>query len=304
MALGKTGDRKILPLLEALREGSVYVRSAPRRQEGDRHRRRQGHRGRQDPGARSSRAYGREPIAGPDGKPLLADLTTLEEVSTGRSLRIAIRPLIDAFSGQSDLVNPDPATRRAAATKMGYTGDASTLQAARGRARRRRRDRWVRFALEEARRPDPPAHRRTRPSAWPRPRRSGGCAAPTRWSRSTRSRAIAQAPAPLAAAARVAVKRIERWGLFTQAHRDRLPGPLAVLDPAAHGPGPRHRVRADGRHQHGPRRADGARRLRHVPDAGLVRRPLPGDFDYYFLVALPFSFLVAAAAGLPARARA
>src|SRR5882672_6511939 len=26
-ALGKTGDRKILPLLEALREGSVYVRS-------------------------------------------------------------------------------------------------------------------------------------------------------------------------------------------------------------------------------------------------------------------------------------
>ena len=27
VALGKTGDRKILPLLEALREGSVYVRS-------------------------------------------------------------------------------------------------------------------------------------------------------------------------------------------------------------------------------------------------------------------------------------
>ena len=29
VALGKTGDRKILPLLEALREGSVYVRSLP-----------------------------------------------------------------------------------------------------------------------------------------------------------------------------------------------------------------------------------------------------------------------------------
>ena len=28
-ALGKTGDRKILPLLEALREGSVYVRTLP-----------------------------------------------------------------------------------------------------------------------------------------------------------------------------------------------------------------------------------------------------------------------------------
>src|SRR5260370_27628123 len=29
VALGKTGDRKILPLLEALREGSVYVRPLP-----------------------------------------------------------------------------------------------------------------------------------------------------------------------------------------------------------------------------------------------------------------------------------
>ena len=29
VALGKTGDRNILPLLEALREGSVYVRPLP-----------------------------------------------------------------------------------------------------------------------------------------------------------------------------------------------------------------------------------------------------------------------------------
>ena len=41
-ALGKTGDRKILPLLEALREGSVYVRTAAGRKEGNRHCRRQG----------------------------------------------------------------------------------------------------------------------------------------------------------------------------------------------------------------------------------------------------------------------
>jgi len=113
VALGKTGDRKILPLLEALREGSVYVRPLPGGKKetvivGDK----------VSDGDKTLvplfRAYGREPIVGSDGKPVLAELATLEEVSSGRSLRIAIRPLIDAFSGQSDLVNPDPATRRAA----------------------------------------------------------------------------------------------------------------------------------------------------------------------------------------------
>src|SRR4030095_12680840 len=92
---------------------------------------------------------GRQPITGPDGKPTLADLSSLEEVATGRSLRIAIRPLIDAFSGQSDLVSPDPATRRAAATKMGYTGDAGTLKVLQA-AHEREGDRWVRFAMDEA----------------------------------------------------------------------------------------------------------------------------------------------------------
>src|SRR5262245_27390502 len=29
VALGKSGDRQVLPLLEALREGSVYVRTLP-----------------------------------------------------------------------------------------------------------------------------------------------------------------------------------------------------------------------------------------------------------------------------------
>ena len=71
MALGKTGDRKILPLLEALREGSVFVRSLPggkketvivgdKVSEGDKTL------------VPLFTAYGREPILAPDGKPLLA----------------------------------------------------------------------------------------------------------------------------------------------------------------------------------------------------------------------------------------
>jgi hypothetical protein len=185
VALGKTGDRKIRPLLEALREGSVYVRSLPG--------------GKKDTvivGDKVSEgdktlvplftAYGREPIAGPDGKPLLAELSTLAEVSTGRSLRIAIRPLIDAFSGQNDLVNPDPAARRAAATKMAYTGDAATLKVLED-ALPKETDRWVRFALDEGAalirlRLGDPAERVIAAEAL------------TRWSRSTRSRGIPRRP--------------------------------------------------------------------------------------------------------------
>jgi HEAT repeat protein len=146
VALGKTGDRKILPLLEALREGSVYVRSLPggkketvivgdKVSEGDKTL------------VPLFTAYGHEPIAGSDGKPLLAELSTLGEVSAGRSLRMAIRPLIDAFSGQNELASSDPAARRAAATKMAYTGDAATLKTLE-EALPKESDRWVRFALE------------------------------------------------------------------------------------------------------------------------------------------------------------
>src|SRR5215467_12489994 len=86
-------------------------------------------------------SYGREPIVSTDGKPLLVDLSTLQEVSAGRSLRLALRPLIDAFSGQNDLTNPDPAVRRGAATKMGHTADAASLPTLET-ALAKEKDRW------------------------------------------------------------------------------------------------------------------------------------------------------------------
>ena len=45
------------------------------------------------------------------------------------------------------------------------------------------------------------------------------------------------------------------------------------LDPAAGGAGPGHHLRADGRHQHGARRADDDRRLRHLRGAEPVPQP-------------------------------
>jgi len=148
IALGKSGDRKILPLLEALREGSVYTRPLPGGQretvivgdkvtEGDKTL------------VPLFSAYGRELLTGPDGKPLLVDLSTLADVPAGRSLRLALRPLIDAFSGQSQLADPDFNVRKAAAGKMGHGGDPGALPAL-TEALARERDPWVRHAIDEA----------------------------------------------------------------------------------------------------------------------------------------------------------
>ena len=294
VALGKTGDRKILPLLEALREGSVYVRPLPggkketviagdKVSEGDKTL------------VPLFTAYGREPITGPDGKPLLADLSTLGEVSTGRSLRIAMRPLIDAFSGQNDLTNPDPAARRAAATKMAYTGDTATLKLLQD-ALPKETDRWVRFALEEGAalillRLGDPAERVIAAETLGR-LRSANASEPL-----YQIAGDPQAPAPLAAAAQVAVKRIERWGLFTQAIEIAFQGLSlsSILLLMALGLAIVFGLMGVINMAHGELMALGAYATFLMQ--GWFTAYLPAYFDYYFLVALPFSFLVSASAG-------
>jgi len=294
VALGKTGDRKILPLLEALREGSVYLRPLPggkketvivgdKVSEGDKTL------------VPLFTAYGREPIVGPDGKPLLAELSTLEEVSTGRRLRVAIRPLIDAFSGQSDLANPDPATRRAAATKMGYTGDGGTLSILET-ALSKESDRWVRFALQEAAalirlRVGTETERVAAAQALGR-LRSANAMEPL-----YQIAGDSQAPAPLAAAARDAIKRIERWGLLTQAIEIAFQGLSlsSILLLMALGLAIVFGLMGVINMAHGELMALGAYSTFLMQ--GWFAAYLPNRFDYYFLVALPFSFLVSATVG-------
>jgi urea transport system permease protein len=294
LALGKTGDRKLLPLLEALREGSVYVRPLPGgRKEtvivGDK----------VTEGEKTFvplfRAYGREPIIGSDGEPVLADVTSLEEVPTGRSLRIAIRPLIDAFSGQSDLVAPDPATRRAAATKMGYTGDAATRQVL-AEALGGERDRWVRFAIEEAialirLRTGTDSERVAAAEALGR-LRSANAMEPLYQIASD-----AQAPAPLATAARDAIKRIERWGLFAQGIEIAFQGLSlsSILLLMALGLAIVFGLMGVINMAHGELMALGAYATFLMQ--GWFTAYVPAYFDYYVLAALPFAFSVSAAAG-------
>jgi len=294
VVLGKTGDRKILPLLEALREGSVYVQSLPggkketvivgdKVSEGDKTM------------VPLFSAYGREPIVGPGGKPLLIELSKLEEVATGRSLRLVLRPLIDAFSGQTQLTDPDWTVRQSAVVKMGNGGDAGSLPAL-TEALAKEKDRWVRYALEEAialiqLKSGSPAERVISAT------RLGALGSGDALDRLRDVAGAAGAPSALAQAAADAVKRIERWGLLTQGIQVIFQGVSlgSILLLMALGLAIIFGLMGVINMAHGELMALGA--YTTYVTQGWFQGNAPGAFEYYFLVSLPLSFLVAGAAG-------
>ena len=294
VALGKTGDRKVLPLLEALREGSVYVRQLPG--------------GKKETvivGDKVSEgdtilvpifsAYGRETIAGPAGKPLLVELSKLEEVSTGRSLRLAIRPLIDAFSGQSQLTDADWTVRRSAATKMGNAGDSGALPAL-TEALAKEQDRWVRYSIDEAialihLKSGSPAERVIAAT------RLGGLGSSDALDRLREVADGADTSAALKQAAADAAKRIERWTLLTQSIQVMFQGLSlsSILLLMALGLAIVFGLMGVINMAHGELMALGA--YATFVTQGWFQVHAPDSFEYYFLAALPLSFLVAGAAG-------
>jgi urea transport system permease protein len=294
VALGKTGDRKLLPLLEALREGSVYVRALPDGKKetvivGDK----------VNEGDKTLvplfSAYGREPIQSPDGKQILADLTKLEEVSTGRSLRLVLRPLIDAFSGQTQLADPDWTVRQAAAVKMGNNGDPAALPPL-TETLAKEKDRWVRYALEEA-----IALIQLKSGAPPErviaATRLGSLGSSDGAERLREVAAASDSPPDLKEAAAASVKRIERWSLLTQGIQVAFQGVSlsSILLLMALGLAIIFGLMGVINMAHGELMALGA--YTTFVTQGWFQGHAPNAFEYYFLVALPLSFLVAGAAG-------
>jgi urea transport system permease protein len=294
VVLGKTGDRKILPLLEALREGSVYVRPLPggkketvivgdKVSEGDKTL------------VPLFSAYGREPLVGPGGKPLLMDLSKLEEVSTGRSLRLVLRPLIDAFSGQTQLADPDWTVRQAAAVKMGNGGDPGSLPAL-TEALAKEKDRWVRYALEEAialvqLKSGSPAERVIAAT------KLGALGSTDALDRLRDVAATSDGPPELKQAAAEAVKRIERWALLTQGIQIIFQGVSlgSILLLMALGLAIIFGLMGVINMAHGELMALGA--YTTFVTQGWFQSYAPGAFEYYFLVSLPLAFLVAGTVG-------
>ncbi|HKZ03928.1 MAG TPA: urea ABC transporter permease subunit UrtB [Methylomirabilota bacterium] len=294
VALGKSGDRRILPLLEALREGSVMVRTLPggkketvivgdKVTEGDKTL------------VPLLAAYGKEPLLGGDGKPLVVDVSTLEEVSASRSLRLAIRPLIDAFAGNTQLADPDWTVRKAAATKMGNSGDAGAIPSL-TEALGKEKDRWVRFELEQA-----IALIRLRTGG--EAERAGAAAtlgalgSADALDRLREVAADGAAPAPVRAAAADAVKRVERWALLTSGIQIAFQGISlgSILLLMALGLAIVFGLMGVINMAHGELMALGA--YATFVTQGWFQAHAPGAFEYYFVVSLPLAFLVSAAAG-------
>jgi urea transport system permease protein len=294
VALGKSGDRKILPLLEALREGSVFVRPLPG--------------GKKDTVIVGDKvtegdktlvplftAYGRDPIAGADGKPLLVDVTTLEEVSSGRSLRLAIRPLIDAFSGHAQLADPDWTVRKGAATKMGNSGDPGAIPSL-TEALGKEKDRWVRYELEQAiaqiqLKAGSDAERAAAAT------KLGALASEDSLDRLREVAADGGAAPPVRQAAADAVKRVERWALLTSTIQIGFQGLSlgSILLLMALGLAIVFGLMGVINMAHGELMALGAYTTFVIQ--GWFQAHAPGAFDYYFLVSLPLAFLVSGAAG-------
>jgi urea transport system permease protein len=178
---------------------------------------------------------------------------------------------------------------------MGHTGDAAAVPLLEA-ALPKEPDRWARFALEEGAalirlRVGDPAERVRAAESLGRLRSANAMELLSQLA------ADPQTPQALAGAARVAVKRIERWGLFTQAIEIAFQGLslASILLLMALGLAIVFGLMGVINMAHGELMALGAYATFLMQ--GWFTAYWPDRFDYYFLVALPFAFLVSAAAG-------
>ncbi len=143
-ALGESGDPAVLPILETLRERSLYLWLKPDGvrtvvigreliNQGD------------ISGYRVQEPYGGAPMKNKEGQPLFLPEAQLESIRLSRRLRIKITPMLDRLR----LFSADAAIRESAATKVGLSGDPEALPML-DKALNQEKDRWVRFSLTEA----------------------------------------------------------------------------------------------------------------------------------------------------------
>ena len=285
--LGQTGDPKWLAFLAALREGSVYARKPGGRLEivvgGTK-----STRGDQDV-IEIFAAYDRAPL----GTVPLADLT---EVGADRALRLVIKPFLDADETRVQLRNPDPAVRQGAAVKLGNQADAGAVPVVE-EALRKEPDRWVRQALAEALAMIRLAHgdgsaRADAATAL------GNLHAQNALPALRRLAADTSAGAPEQAAATATIRQIERWNLLGTSLETLFQGAslASILLLMALGLAIVFGLMGVINMAHGELMALGAYTTFVVQN--WFRAAAPQWVDAYFLVALPASFVVAAAVGV------
>jgi len=144
LALGESGDRHVIVALEALREESLYVwtpPNGPRRVVIARDKTTVGDRELyllQD-------AYGGARLHQTDGGEISAPTEELQEVSVDRRVRAVIQVALERFK----LLDSDPVVRRSAAKSLADRGDVTALEAL-ARAQAAEHDPSARTAIDEA----------------------------------------------------------------------------------------------------------------------------------------------------------
>jgi urea transport system permease protein len=143
--LGKLGDSRAIPALTALRHGLLY------RTEDDRliivpaEKEKKKFLPDGTELAPMADVFTDQPILGPDGKPILKDVSTLKRVVATNALKQKIAPVISRLS----LASPDEDARKSAAIRMGADRLPETIPFLED-ALKLEKDRWVRQSLDEA----------------------------------------------------------------------------------------------------------------------------------------------------------
>ena len=285
--LGNTRDPKWLEFLGALRDGNVYARGKGQAAEvviG---------------GAKSTRgdqevidivtAYDRKPLGS-------VPVSSLTEIAADRRLRIAIKPFLDADETRGQLANPDAETRRGAAMKLGHqaaAGAAPVVEAALAKETVPH----VRHALEEALGLIRLAHGESAVRVLAA-QSLGGLHS---FDALPALQKLAADPAASRAerdAATSAVRQIERWSLLVRTVETVFQGAslASILLLMSVGLAIVFGLMGVINMAHGELMALGAYSTFVVQN--VFRARWPEWFDAYFVVALPVSFVVAAAVGV------
>ena len=286
-ALGNTRDAKWLEFLGALRDGNVYARGRGQAAEvvvG---------------GAKSTKGDQEfiEIMTAYDGKPLgTVPLSSLTEIAADRRLRVAIKPFLDADETRGQLESPDPEARRGAAVKLAHQAQASAVPLVEV-ALARETVPHVRHALAEAlalirlAQGDPAVRVLAAQSL-------GGLHSFDALAALQRLAADAAASRAERDAATSAVRQIERWGLLVRTVETVFQGAslASILLLMSVGLAVVFGLMGVINMAHGELMALGAYSTFVVQN--LFRARWPQWFDAYFVVALPVSFVVAAAVGV------
>lgn len=286
-ALGGTRDPKWLEFLAALRDGNVYARGKGQAVEvvvG---------------GAKSTKGDQDviEIVTAYDRRPLGAvPVSSLTEIAADRRLRVAIKPFLDADETRGQLASPDAETRRGAAVKLGLQAEAGAAPVVEAALAKETVPR-VRQALAEALALIQLTHGDAAVrvlaaqtlgglhsfDALPALRKLASDAAASRAERE---------------GATSAVRQIERWGLLVRAVETVFQGAslASILLLMSVGLAIVFGLMGVINMAHGELMALGAYSTFVVQN--LFRARWPEWFDAYFVVALPVSFVVAAAVGV------